>query len=173
MPRMVRQSRGFVKRAPVRYAWCPASLRDVPVSGGTTVLSADLLATMVTDMGRETAPGMVVERIIGTLVVSASLATEFVNWTAGIRVIDEGQNTPLTVDTEIGRWLWWSGGLAAGGSQTGTTTFRPIFYRHEFDVHGRWRLDDVGDQLKMSIINHEAEDDLLFSLWTRTLLRIP
>ncbi len=166
----VRQTR----RAPVRYAWCPASDRENTLAVGTTQ-SADLLASMGTDMGRETAPGMVIERIIGNLTIDGATAADEAEWTAGIRVKNEGEATaslPI-LDTEIGRWLWWNGGKVAGADEIAAGVFKTKVFRYEFDVHGRWRLDDVGDELVMVIINHSSEASIIWNLWTRTLLRIP
>ncbi len=132
---------------------------------------------MTTDMGRETAPGMVIERIIGTLSVrAASENASNVPYTAAIRVVPEG-DTGLTLvpDTEIGRWLWWYGTqLTTLATESAAGVFRAMWDAPvTFDVHGRWKLDNVSDTLRFMLVNHDAEDDLIWSLWTRTLLRIP
>jgi len=170
---------GVVQRSRPRYLWCPASDRVNALAAATTDTSANLIATLSSDAGIVSTPGMVIERIIGMLYVrptSAGTAVKDIDFTAGIRVLgDDGAESPPTLDTEIARWLWWYGGMVSGlvaevASGSFVVQWDPAI---TFDVHGRWRLTDAGDTLQMAIVNHDAEDSLTWSLWTRTLIRIP
>jgi len=161
----------------VRYAWLPSSSRINSLAAATTVGSVDLLAAMNNDMGREPAPGMVIERIIGNLSLRLTAETaSSAPITCGIRLVEEGSTALLvTLDTEIARWLWWYGTMIIDDvAEQSAGVFRPVWKTHiPFDVHGRWRLTNVGDELRFTMINHDAEDAILWSLWTRTLVRIP
>jgi len=156
-----------------RYVWLPASDRENVLAAGTTAASADLLAAMVADMSIEPTPGMVIERIIGTLSVQPAGIDQGI--TAGIRVVEEGSTALLvTLDTEVARWLWWYGtALRQEVYEHSAGVFRFAWESVPFDVHGRWRLQNVGDELRLTLINHDAESAITWSLWSRTLVRIP
>ncbi len=172
-----RRRRSFTRKAPVRYAWLPSRQSIVATGSGVTTSGVDLLAAMNADMGREPAPGMVIERIIGQLSVRATAETaSSIPITCGIRLVEEGSTALLvTLDTEVARWLWWYGTMVNDDvAEQSAGVFRPVWGTHiPFDVHGRWRLTNVGDELRFTIANHDAEDAILWSLWTRTLVRIP
>ena len=174
MPRP-RSTARFPTRRKVKYAWLPASDRENSNPAATTNTSADLLAAYVADVGAELPVGTVIERIIGNLSISTTTATGDGEFTCGIRVATEGITTvglPV-LDTEVARWLWWMGAHLSGAYETSAGGFIAKEYHFPFDVHGRWRMDDIGDMLLFAILNHTGETAFTWSLWTRTLVRIP
>jgi len=154
------------------YAWIPSSTRVVTTAAATTNGAGDLLANYNADVGAQIPISSVIERIIGYLWFRTAAPAGEVEFTAGIRLVDEASTVFPVLDTEIARWLWWYGGVASGAYESGAGAFQPTINHVAFDVHGRWRINDIGDELTMRISNHAPESALVWSLWTRTLVRV-
>ena len=155
-----------------RYAWVPALVSDSGVSGGTTS-SPDLLAAYLSDSGRDTGPGMVIERVIGTFVLTSQTIGVASAFTIGLLVVPEGglASNP-NVDTEINSYLWWHGDqVPKEAHETAAGVFVTGQLRLNFDVRSRRRLSSMGDELRM-IVDSAATPGFNFSMFTRTLLRV-
>ena len=119
---------------------------------------------------------MVIERIIGTLVIRPAAVNTDTPFMCGLAVRLEGISAtqiPITPKTEVGRFLWYhQDELLGEASEVSAGVFSPIRMRFYFDVHGRWKFDNLGDELAFYMQNDSGETGLTSSIYTRTLLRV-
>jgi len=93
-----------------RYVWVPA--RDAEnTTQSTTSQSVDLLGNYLVDAGRAVGPGMVVERILGSLTVESQVVGTGADFAFGILVGPEGGFATLPDPLlEINDYLVWLSG---------------------------------------------------------------
>jgi len=156
-----------------RYAWVPTrDVENAVVSGVQT--SADLLGAYNSDVGRETGPGFVVERVIGSIIVTPTTIGDSGDWSMGISTAPEGAWFSIpSPDTEIHNWLVWMSGLFGGGgdSEFAAGSFEKGQRVYQFDVRARRKLHAVGDEVRAVVVNRNG-DSMTWSLNTRILLRV-
>jgi len=157
-----------------RYVWVPGNDQGVTTAAASTGASADLLANYLNDAQRDTGPGMVVERIIGSFTVTPPAPALQDAFMAGLMVVPEGGLTSRpAAKTEIARFLWYiADETRIDASETAATVFGPTQNKYYFDVSSRQRLVNMGDELQLMFQNDTAEDILTWSIYTRTLLRV-
>jgi len=171
---MVRHfGRGRTQGTRARYAWVPhRDVENATVSG--TDFSADLLSLYLTDSGRDIGPGFVVERILGSMIVTPTTIGDSGDFTFGISTCPEGAwlSTP-SPDTEIHNWLVWQSGLFGGGgdSEFAAGSFEKGQRIYQFDVRSRRKLTAMGDEVRCVFANRNG-DSVTWSLNTRILLRV-
>ncbi len=156
-------------------AWVRHADRDNTASSGATAVSADLLQNYAADVGQDTVPGMVIERCIGDFWFASATIGAASGFMVSMIVTPEGGLVANPVlDTEIYRSLWTAGGIADGlAVESSASTFTRRFSTMHFDVKGRWRLVNVGDQLVMLVRPFTGEADLLWDIYSSVLVRIP
>jgi len=166
-------NRRFVRSGPKpRYVWVPARDVENTVSSGR-VVSIDLLGVYASDALRETGPGMVVERIIGSLTVESTTVGTGGDFSMGLAVTPEGGfgSTP-GVATEIVDWLAWvSGRFPSGANEQAAGVFQADQMTYQFDVRSRRRLRSIGDEL-LAVVENNNSTVMLWTLQTRTLMRV-
>ncbi len=161
----------------VRYLWVPGTIAATSLAAASTSLFTDLLTVYGSDIGSDPVPGIVIERIIGSFWYRSESNTGLdVGLTAALRVMTEeaaaGAVSPI-LRSEIARYLWWTGAQATGTTEVSAGVFQPLWQSMHFDVKGRWRLVNVGDELRLLCTNEDAESAITVALFLRTLLRIP
>ncbi len=174
MPFRPRGPRSFQRGPRPRYAWVPGNDQSQTTAAASIEVSADLLSNYFSDVGRDTGPGFVIERIFGTLIVSSVTIGALTPFMCGLKVVSEGISaSAITPKTEVGRWLWFlQSETDHGATETAAGVFDSKQTWYHFDVKGRWRFDNVGDQLVMTMQNDAADNVLEWSIYTRTLLRV-
>jgi len=157
-----------------RYAWAPGY--DFNNAGATSGLnqSTDLLNSYVTDAQRETGPGMVIERILGSFTVASQVVGVGGAFTLGLIVSPEGgHTTPPLPQTEIADWLvWLSGEIPQTSIESSAAAFTPLMKTYTFDVRVRRRLRAMGDEVRAVVENSEEAPTWLWTIQTRILLRV-
>jgi len=156
-----------------RYVWVPF-MQDFIALGGTGVAgTTDLLAAYVTDALRETGPGMVIERVIGSVTTASQVVGVGGQFTLGLGVAPEGGwSSAPRPQTEINDWLVWvSGDFSQNAIESAAGTFTPKTQTFHFDVRARRRLRAIGDEV-LGIAQSESETLSIFSLQTRILMRV-
>ena len=86
MPRHTRMARG----PRPRYTWVPGDDQANATAATSINQSVDLLGNYLNDSGRDTGPGMVIERIMGTLVVEPGAVNTLNPFMCGLLVTTEG-----------------------------------------------------------------------------------
>jgi len=168
----------FVRRGtPPRYVWVPGNDQLQTTAGATTEVSTDLISNYMSDSGRETGPGYVIERVIGLLRVVSDVTNTDVSgipFMCGLAVTREGEtSTPVIPKVEIGRFLWYlQDETPTGADEISAGVFKPKNALYQFDVHGRWRFRNMADELTLVMQNDSGEDGITWSIYTRTLLRV-
>jgi len=155
-----------------RYVWVPArDVENTVVSGITN--SVDLLGNYLVDSGRETGPGMVIERILGSLTVESQVVGSGGDFVMGIRTQPEGGVTSSpSPDIEIHDWLVWvSGRFPTGANEQAAGVFQADQMTYQFDVRSRRKLHAMGDEVVATITNRNS-DSMLWTLNTRILMRV-
>ncbi len=156
-----------------RYMWLPA--RDVEnTTQSTTSQSTDLLLAMNADGGRFTAPGMVIERVLGSLTVESQVVGTGGDFAFGIIVAPEGGFSAVPQpQSEINDYLVWISGLfPSGANEQAAGVFQADQLVYQFDVRSRRRLRSVGDGA-FGLMQNPNSTTVLWSLHTRILVRIP
>ena len=168
MPRHTRMTRSGPRP---RYAWVPGVIPLSGVSGGVAT-TADLIANYLIDAGRDTGPGMVIERVLGNIVVNSQTLGVTSQWEAGLIVVPEGgRASSPALDIEVEPWLWWHGDMAPTDTyEISDLVFIKGQLRINFDVKSRRRLAGMGDELRM-VVKSVASPGIDFAVHTRTLLR--
>ncbi len=172
---MVSQRRLRLQRGPKpRYVWVPGNDQAQTTAAASSEMSADLLANYFSDSGRDTGPGMVIERIIGMLIIRSTNVNEGSPFMCGLQVVGEGITAlAITPKVEIGRFLWYLASecsLEANEVAAGTFISRRTFY--PFEVHSRARLNNIGDEMRLAMQNDAADQVIQWAIYTRTLLRV-
>ncbi len=155
-----------------RYSWVPARDNENTVVSGQ-VVSTDLLDRYRLDSLREPGPGMVVERIIGSLTVASQVTGSGGDFTMGISVAPEGgwSSAPNPSD-EIQDWLLWlSGRFPTGANEQSAGVFQPDEMTYQFDVRARRRLRGMADEV-LAVVRNPNSTSMIWTLNTRILLRV-
>jgi len=165
------RSRPRTSRPRPRYVWVPGSDVENAALLTSTNIGDDLLANYQGDVGRDTGPGFVIERVIGNLELRGVAGT-LQEFAFGLLVTDEAQaNVPNPAD-EVAAWMYFTNGNATpSASEFATGSFVVDITRREFDVHGRRRLMNVGDELS-PVFQNLSSATLTWSIFTRILLRV-
>jgi len=165
--------RTFVRSGPrPRYAWVPARDPENTVASSRAV-SIDLLGAYLTDSGRDTGAGMVIERIIGSLTVESQTNGSGGDFAMGITWAPEGgHGTSPVPQSQVWDWLVWvSGNFPSGVNEQAAGVFQPDQMVYQFDVRSRRRLRAIGDEVRAVVQNPNATS-MLWTLQTRILLRV-
>jgi len=155
-----------------RYVWVPA--RDVEnTTIATTTQSIDLLGNYLNDAGRATGPGMVVERILGSLIVEASTIGSGGDFAFGIITAPEGGFATLPDPiAEINDYLVWISGVCSDeASETAAGVFHAKQLVYQFDVRSRRKLHSIGDGV-FGLFRNANAVTMLWSVNTRILMRV-
>jgi len=169
MPRHYRTTRTGSKP---RYLWVPA--RDVENAVvATMVQTADLLAAVLNDAARETGPGMVIERVIGSITVASQVVGSGGDFALGIIVAPEAGFASIPAPlSEINDYLVWvSGRFPTGANEQSAGVFQADELTYQFDVRSRRRLRSVGDEVR-GVVSNLNSTSMIFSIATRILLRV-
>ena len=156
-----------------RYVWVPGRVEDVALGAGL-IQTADMIAVYATDALREVGPGMVIERILGSLTIASQDPGMGGQFTMGISLVSEGgwAATP-NPELEIVDWLvWLSGDYSRNTIESSPGTFTPVAKNYQFDVRARRRIRAIGDEVRGVLQNPTSETLAIFSLQTRTLIRV-
>ncbi len=156
-----------------RYVWVPHNDPDNALGAGLTVQTDDLLSAYVTDALRETGPGMVVERILGSITIASQVVGSGGQFTLGISVAPESSWASIPrPQTEVHDWLVWvSGEFSQNAMESASGIFTPNTLTYQFDVRSRRRLRSMGDEVR-GVLQNEDETLAIFSLQTRILMRV-
>ena len=158
-----------------RYAWVPAQDLNNAIADGSITSSIDLLGNYLGDTNRDVGPGMVIERIIGSLGVVSQTVGVGASFIMGLLLVPEGglASTP-NPGTEINDYLLWiSGFVPQTAHETGPAgTFTPERALYQFDVRVRRRIRSVGDEVRGFYSNPSEGIIPLVSWNTRILLRV-
>jgi len=155
-----------------RYVWIPA--RDAEnTTQSTTSQSIDLLGNYLVDAGRAVGPGMVVERILGSLTVESQVVGSGADFVFGILVGPEGGFATLPDPSlEIYDYLVWVSGQApADANEQAAGVFQANQSTMQFDVKSRRRLRGIGDGV-FGLFRNPNSTTILWTLKTRILLRV-
>jgi len=155
-----------------RYVWIPA--RDAEnTTQSTTSQSIDLLGNYLVDAGRAIGPGMVVERILGSLTIETQVVGTGADFIFGIIVAPEGGFATLPDPSlEINDYLvWLSGNAPSGVNEQAAGVFQPDQTTMQFDVRSRRRLRSVGDAV-FGLFRNPNSTTILWTLNTRILVRV-
>ena len=157
-----------------RYAWVPGDNQQQATGAASRANSVDLLLNYAIDAGRDIGPGMVIERVIGTLIVEPAAVNTLLPFMAGLMVVPEGSLAALPlVKTEITRFLWWHADeCSIGADEVAVGTFIPKQSTFHFDVSSRQRMLNMGDELRLIMQNDAVDQVITWSVYTRTLLRV-
>jgi len=155
-----------------RYVWLPARDNENAVASAT-VQSSDLLAAYIGDAGRNTGPGMVLERVLGSLTVESQTTGTGGDFTMGIIVAPEGGFGAIpSPSAEINDYLVWiSGRFPSGANEQAAGVFQPDQMTYQFDVRSRRRLRSIGDGC-FGIVQNLNSTSMLWTLNTRILMRV-
>jgi len=158
-----------------RYAWVPGHDEGNSTTNAITVTD-DLIGNYKVDTQQETMPGFVIVRVIGNLKVgtaNSSIGNE-TPWYFGVGANKENVSTPTNPQTEVGRFLWYIADTTdRRGIESQTDVFKAYTNTYYFDVKGQQRLVDVGDSLIGVMEAVGAGEAVEWSIFTRTLIRIP
>ncbi len=155
-----------------RYVWVPGRDVENTTSSGTSV-TTDLLATYASDAARSTGPGMVIERILLTMIVESQTVGTGGDFTAGLLLAPEGGflSTPQP-ETEINDYLVYIMGLFPSGvNEQAAGVFQADQAVYMADVKSRRRLRSMGDQV-LGIVRNSNSTSMLWTIKTRILLRV-
>jgi len=157
-----------------RYVWVPGNDQAEVTGAASLESSDDLLANFFGDSGRETGPGMVIEKIFGTLIVESGTVNSLLPFMCGLQLFGEGGvGGGISPKTEIGRFLWFmQGECAIGADEVAAGVFIPKRETFQFVVKSRARLIDMGQELRLQMQNDSVDQSLTWSIYTRTLLRV-
>ncbi len=155
-----------------RYVWVPGRIVE-DVATAATVQTTDVLANYNVDAGREVGPGMVIERIIGSMQVESIVTGSGGDFAAGLLVVPEGSLGSFPdPQTEINDYLVWIGGFfPSGANEQAAGTFQPDQWEYRFDVRSRRRIRSMGDEVRWFVRNPNSTGRL-FNIQTRILLRV-
>jgi len=167
--------RAMARRGPrPRYVWVPGRDVENSIASGTDQ-TADLLANYVTDTGRQTGPGFVIERILGSLIVESQTNGSGGDFALGITTVVDGgfvAGGAPDVQADMHDWLVWiSGGFSSGVNEQAAGVFQPDQWVYRFDVKARRRLRATRDEVR-GVMRNPNSTSLLWSLQTRILMRV-
>jgi len=157
-----------------RYAWVPGEAIEQVILGSATNVSGNLLENYVVDSGRDVGPGYTIERILGHVVVKSGTPGDGSNFYMGLLVQAENVNiSSILPRSEIGRFLWWyASSTPSMAIETAAGVFDAWELRIDFDVKGRQRLLNMGDELRLISTNGASSPTVAFDIYTRTLIRV-
>jgi len=159
---------------PSRYVWVPGDTQIETTPANSLESSADLLVNYFNDSGRVTGPGMVIERIFGTLIVQTAVVNSVSPFMCGLQMVREDDTAVrISPKTEIGRFLWWMADeCPIEASEVAAGVFIPKRAVYHFEVHSRAKLTSMAEGMRLQMQNDDGENVLTWSIYTRTLLRV-
>ena len=167
-------NRRMVRTGPKpRYVWVPGFDLNNALAGSARVTTGDLLAVYLTDSSRDTGPGMVIERILGSISIASQVVNSGGQFTLGLSVANEGSwGSVPSPSLEIHDWIVWLSGDYSQNAQEGAIgIFTPKLKTYNFDVRSRRRLRAIGDEV-IGVIENLDETLVIYSIQTRILMRV-
>ncbi len=173
MPSRMRTRTSFSRGPRPRYVWVAGNDQQETTPAASVEASDDLLLNYAADVGRDTGPGFVIERIFGTLIIEPQAVNTLLPIMCGLVVSTEGSGVTITPKTEAGRFLWFhQDECSREASEVAADVFIPKQKTIYFETKARFRMDNVGDELHLIMQNDAADQVLTWSVYTRTLLRV-